>query len=80
MSYTRLDALVDYLTKYYVEDGEGDPDALQIVFLTDANILKYTGIYIKDLEYDKLETVYKIAMNKESDFTQGDVKTRSQAK
>ena len=80
MYYKKKDALIDYLMQYYVEDGEDDPDALQIVFLTDANILKYTGIYVKNLEYDKLESVYQSAMNKESDFTQGDVKTRSQAK
>ena len=80
MYYKKKDALIDYLMQYYIEDGEEDPDALQIVFLTDANILKYTGIYVKNLDYDKLESVYKGAMSKESDFTQGDVKTRSQAK
>ncbi len=80
MYYKKKDALIDYLMQYYDENGEEDPDALQIVFLTDANILKYTGIYVKNLEYDKLESVYQSAMNKESDFTQGDVKTRSQAK
>ena len=42
MYYKKKDALIDYLMQYYVEDGEDDPDALQIVFLTDANILKYT--------------------------------------
>lgn len=78
MYYKKLDALVDYLMEYVCD--ESDPDALQIVFLTDANILKYTGIYVKNLDPDKLDEAYKGANNKESDFTKGDVKNRSQAK
>jgi DNA polymerase I-like protein with 3'-5' exonuclease and polymerase domains len=78
MYYKRKDALIDYLMKYLCD--EDDPDGYQIVFLTDANILKYTGIYVKNLNSDKLEEAYKNANGRESDYTQGDVKTRSQAK
>lgn len=78
MYYKKKDALIDYLMGYICDKSE--PDALQIVFLTDANILKYTGIYVKDLDPDKLEKAYKSAGKSETDFTQGDVKNRSQAK
>ena len=76
--FKKLDAIIDYLMKYMCD--EDDPDGLQIVFLTDANILKYTGIYVKNLDSDKFAAAVKNAVNKESDFTEGDVKTRSQAK
>lgn len=78
MYYKKKDALIDYLMSYICE--EDDPDALQIVFLTDANILKYTGIFVKNLDNDKLEKAFKNASNRSSDYTQGDIKTRSQAK
>ena len=78
MYYKKKDALIDYLMGYICDKSE--PDALQIVFLTDANILKYTGIYVKDLDPDKLEKAYKNVGKSETDFTQGDVKNRSQAK
>lgn len=78
MYYKKKDALIDYLMGYICDKSE--PDALQIVFLTDANILKYTGIYVKDLDPDKLEKAYKSVGRSETDFTQGDVKNRSQAK
>lgn len=78
MYYKKKDALIDYLMQYLCD--ENDEGALQIVFLTDANVLKYTGIYVKDLDQDKFETAYKSANTKESDYTQGDVNNRSQAK
>lgn len=78
MYFKKKDAIIDYLIKYMCD--ENDPDGLQIVFLTDANILKYTGIYVKNLDSDKFNYLIKNAINKESDYTQGDVKTRSQAK
>lgn len=78
MYYKKKDALIDYLMGYICDKSE--PDALQIVFLTDANILKYTGIYVKGLDPDKLEKAYKNVGKSETDFTQGDVKNRSQAK
>lgn len=78
MYYKKKDALIDYLLQY-VCDAE-DPDGLQIVFLNDANILNYTGIYVKNLDNDKLEKAYRNANYTGSDFTQGDVQNRSQAK
>ena len=78
MYYKKKDALVDYLLQYLCD--ESDPDGLQIVFLNDANVLNYTGIYVKNLDNDKLEKAYKNANATGSDFTQGDVQNRSQAK
>lgn len=78
MYYKKKDALIDYLMNYLCD--ENDAGALQIVFLTDANVLKYTGYYVKDLDQDKFEAAYKNASIKESDYTQGDVNNRSQAK
>jgi hypothetical protein len=78
MYYKKKDALIDYLMQYICD--EQDPEGYQIVFLTDSNILKYTGIYVKNLSYEKLEEAYSTANSKESDYTKGDVKTRSQAK
>lgn len=78
MYYKKKDALIDYLMQYMC-DSE-DPEGLQIVFLNDANILNYTGVYVKNLDNDKLEKAYRNANNTGSDFTQGDVQNRSQAK
>lgn len=78
MYYKKKDALIDYLMHYICD--ENDPGALQIVFLTDSNVLNYTGIYVKNLDNDELEKAYKSANSRSSDFTQGDVKNRSQAK
>lgn len=78
MYYKKKDALIDYLMNYICD--ENDLGALQIVFLTDSNVLNYTGIYVKNLDNDELEKAYKSANSRSSDFTQGDVKNRSQAK
>lgn len=78
MYYKKKDALIDYLMQYMCDPE--DPDGLQIVFLNDANILNYTGVYVKNLDNDKLEQAYRNANSSGSDFTQGDVKNRSQAK
>lgn len=78
MYYKKKDALIDYLMQYMCDPE--DPDGLQIVFLNDANVLNYTGVYVKNLDNDKLEQAYRNANNSGSDFTQGDVKNRSQAK
>lgn len=78
MYYKKKDALIDYLMQYMCDTE--DPDGLQIVFLNDANVLNYTGVYVKNLDNDKLEQAYRNANNSGSDFTQGDVKNRSQAK
>lgn len=78
MYYKKKDALIDYLMQYMCDPE--DPEGLQIVFLNDANVLNYTGVYVKNLDNDKLEQAYRNANNSGSDFTQGDVKNRSQAK
>lgn len=78
MYYKKKDALIDYLMQYMCDPE--DPDGLQIVFLNDANVLNYTGVYVKNLDNDKLEQAYRNANSSGSDFTQGDVKNRSQAK
>lgn len=78
MYYKKKDALIDYLMQYMCDPE--DPEGLQIVFLNDANVLNYTGVYVKNLDNDKLEQAYRNANSSGSDFTQGDVKNRSQAK
>lgn len=83
MHFRKKDALIDYLMHYICD--EDDDGALQIVFLTDANILKYTGIYVKGISASEFEGKYKALMHSDTseskmDFTEGDVKTRSQAK
>ena len=83
--FRKLDAIADFLNDYVVDETEpGNEDACQIVFLTDGNVMKYTGIYVKGITQELLERVYKLIISgknlKESDFTAGDVKTRSQAK
>lgn len=84
MHFRKRDALADYLSQYACE--EDDPDGYQIVFLTDANVLKYTGVFIKGLRASDFEARYKEMMNSgntsngDSDYLQGDIHTRSQAK
>ena len=83
--FRKLDAIADFLNDYVVDETEpGNEDACQIVFLTDGNVMKYTGIYVKGITQELLERAYKLIISgknlKESDFTAGDVKTRSQAK
>lgn len=46
MYYKKKDALIDYLMQYMCDPE--DPDGLQIVFLNDANVLNYTGVYVKN--------------------------------
>lgn len=78
MYYKNKDAIIDYLMNFICD--EDDPDGLQIVFLTDANVLKYTGCYVKNVNVDKLEKLFKSKNLKDMDYNAGDVKTRSQAK
>lgn len=78
MYFKKKDVLIDYLMQYMCDEDESE--GLQIVFLTDANVLKYTGIYVKNLNNDKLEEAYKNANALSSDYTEGDIKNRSQAK
>lgn len=80
--FKKLDALIDFLTSYLCNpDDEG---ALQIVFLNNANILKYTGQYVKGIRASEFETEYKTLMAKkhfdtEWEKNQGDINNRAQA-
>lgn len=80
--FKKLDALIDFLTGYLCDpDDEG---ALQIVFLNNANILKYTGQYVKGIRASEFETEYKTLMAKkhfdtEWEKNQGDINNRAQA-
>ena len=81
--YKKLDALLDYLSKYICD--EEDASGYELVFLKDSNILNHTGVKVKGLSNDALEKTYKAIISgkrviKDSDYTEGDVKTRSQAK
>ena len=83
--FRKLDAIADFLNNYVVDEEEpGNDDAVQIVFLTNGNVMKYTNIYVKGITQEKLEKTYNTIIAgkaiKESDYTAGDVKTRSQAK
>jgi hypothetical protein len=64
---------------------ENDEGALEIVFLKPGNILGNTGVYVNNIDEADLERHYKAITNNtfkgsDSDFTEGDVKNRSQAK
>ena len=60
--YKRKDAIIDYLMKFICEAD--DPEGLQVVFLTDANVLNYTGIYVKGISQENIEKIYKSNQNK----------------
>lgn len=82
MYYKKKDAIIDFLMQYVCNEDE--PGAMQIVFLTDANVLKYTGIYVAGLTSSALEKKYKEIMSGKvgtgSNYNEGDIHTRSQAK
>lgn len=81
--YKKKDAIIDFLLNYVCDENE--KDATQVVFLTDANVLKYTGIYISGLSATTLENKYKEILKgrvakDSSSYTEGDIHNRSQAK
>lgn len=83
MHFRQRDAILDYLTSYLCDDD--DPDGLQIVFLTDANILNYTGVYVKGIKSSEFETKYKTFKHVDKsggswENNDGDINNRSQAK
>lgn len=83
MHFRQRDAILDYLTSYLCDDD--DPDGLQIVFLTDANILNYTGVYVKGIKSSEFETKYKTLKHVDKsggswENNDGDINNRSQAK
>lgn len=57
MYYKTKDAVVDYLSAHVCDDD--DPNGMEIVFLTDANVLNRTGIKVKNLNIRELELRYK---------------------
>lgn len=57
MYYKTKDAVVDYLSAHVCD--EDDPDGMEIVFLTDANVLNRTGIKVKNISLKELEHRYK---------------------
>lgn len=82
--YKKLDAIIDYLMNFVCD--EDDDGALQVVFLTNANVLNYTGIYVKSVKASEFEAKYKaflrndkIDVNKDA-YKEGDIDNRSQAK
>jgi len=84
MYFKKKDAIIDYLMHYICD--ENDEGALQIVFLTDANVLNYTGIYVKGIVASKFEAQYKALLasekagSNENLYKDGDIDNRSQAK
>ena len=79
--YKEKDAWVDFLEAHACSSDE--PGSLQVVFLLDGNIMNNTGIYVHNIKASEIEANYKKfkhLTSKESDYSQGDVKTRSQAK
>lgn len=57
MYFKKKDALIDFLMAHVCDESE--PGSNQIVFLTDGNVLKYTGIYIKGIKASELEAKFK---------------------
>lgn len=57
MYYKTKDAVVDYLSVHACD--EEDPHGMEVVFLTDANVLNRTGIKVKGLNLRELEARYK---------------------
>lgn len=78
MYYKKRDTLIDYISKFVVD--KEDNGAMQVVFLNDSNVLKYTGIYVKGIDYDELEFVYKHSKPRDVSYAEADVENRSQAK
>jgi hypothetical protein len=85
MYFRKKNALIDELSNYVCEkDNENnyltDENSYQIVFLNDANQLLYTNVWIHNMDTKKLDNIYRLNNYSETDYTKGDVKTRSQAK
>jgi hypothetical protein len=85
MYFRKKNALIDELSNYICDkDDENnyltDENSYQIVFLNDANQLVYTNVWIHNMDTQKLDNIYRLNKYSETDYTKGDVKTRSQAK
>ena len=54
LHYTKKDELVDFLYDHICE--KDDPGAMEIVFLQAGNILNHTGVYVRGINNDDIET------------------------
>jgi hypothetical protein len=80
ITYSQNSNLAEYLSTR-ICDSEDD-GAVQIVFLNANNIVKYTGVYVQSADIDA-NVIKSIITNKKtnySDYTEGDVNNRSNAK
>lgn len=59
--YKKKDALIDYIATKQCNDN--DKEALEVVFLLDGNILNNTGVFVKDIDQDKLDKIFKAKNN-----------------
>ena len=78
MYFKKKDAIIDYLMHFICDSDEDG--ACQIVFLTDANVLNYTNIYVKGVDPMKLDRVFSGKALSHVDYSDADVNNRSQAK
>ena len=77
-SNRKINAIAEYLNNVQCEPE--DQGALEVVFLTAANVLNRTGVFVRNIDPDKLQKMIDAFEHKNSDYTEGDVKNRSQAK
>ena len=75
------------MIKYYSGSSDDDekPSGYEVVFLTDGNVLQHTGVWINNLNQDELEKQYKLIVSGKkvqvnTDYSEGDIDNRSQAK
>jgi DNA polymerase I-like protein with 3'-5' exonuclease and polymerase domains len=85
MYFRKRNALIDELANFECNKSEDneyliDDNSYQLVFLNDANQLNYTGVWLHNINPDRLDRIYRLNNYSETDYTKGDVKTRSQAK
>ena len=59
MKYNKKDELVDYLYKHICNEGE--PGAMEIVFLQEGNILNRTGLYVNNIDCEDIENKLQLA-------------------
>lgn len=59
--YKKKDALIDYIATKQCKDN--DKEALEVVFLLDGNILNNTGVFVKGIDQDKLDKIFRAKNN-----------------
>lgn len=62
ISKAKLETLIDYLYKHVCEEDE--LGAMEIMFLQNCNILKRTGIYVKDIDGSEVEKRLRLSSAK----------------